>query len=289
MTSVFTSALVATDLGPSSEGIVACAGALRSIGVRDAVLVHVIDLEHGPSSADDVEFERQVESLEAAGIRTHVETPFGYPPHAIASLAVERGVGLIVMGTHGQGLFHTGFSGSISSDVIRLSPAPVLLAPSTVAVDAETGKLACARLLSSVLVPTDLVKSADPACALTFDLAERGIGRLEILHVVEMSFEANRNASEARTRTMLDMLATRARAANVRDVNTTIARGEPDEIVPRLAASGQYSVIVLAPRCHDTIDRAFDSVTSAVIRESSTPLLLTPPGCEQTYQPLGNT
>ena len=36
--------------------------------------------------------------------------------------------------------------------------------------------------------------------------------------------------------------------------------------VARLAATGQYTLVVLAPGCHDTIDQAFGSVTSSVIR-----------------------
>lgn len=145
---MFSSAVVATDLGPASEGMVACAGSLGTLGVREAVLVYAIDLQREPSSADNEVFARQAASLEEAGITVHVETPLGYAPHAIASLALERGAGLIIMGTSGQGLFHTGFSGSVSSDVVRLSPVPVLLTPGPIAATAESGGVACARLLT---------------------------------------------------------------------------------------------------------------------------------------------
>ena len=36
-----------------------------------------------------------------------------------------------------------------------------------------------------------------------------------------------------------------------------LARGKPDEEVARYAASGRYTLVVLAPGCHDTIDQAF--------------------------------
>lgn len=286
---MFSRAIVATDLGPSSEGIVACAGALTSLGIREAYLVYAIDLAREPSADQDAVFQRQAESLEAAGVRVHVETPLGYPPHAITNLALEHDAGIIVMGTRGQGLFHTGFSGSVSSDVVRLSPVPVLLAPAPVATDAETGGKACARLLSSVLMPTDLTSAAERVSQLACSLAWRGGGRLEILHVVEMSFEAVREGREAQAREMLEILAAKARSASVGDVRTTLVRGEPDKEVPRLAASGRYSLLVLAPGCHETIDQAFGSVTSAVIRESSTPVLLAPPGCDTTFYARGKT
>ena len=246
---MFSSAIVATDLGPASEGIVACAGALRALGVREAILVHAIDLGTEPSADQDAVFQAQLDSLEAAGVRVHVETPLGYAPHAITQLAIERNAGVIIMGTRGQGLFHTGFSGSVSSDVVRLSPVPVLLVPAATGASAESGGAACARLLSSVLVPVDLASGAERVCELACGLVHTGAQRVEILHVIEMSFEAVRENREARAREMLDDFAATGRASGAAEVVTTIIRGRPDEEVARLAATGRYSLVVLAPGC----------------------------------------
>lgn len=282
---MFSRAVVATDLGPASEGIVGCAGSLGALGVREAFLVHAIDLEHGPSASESAEFSRQAQSLEEAGIDVHVETPLGYAPHAITALAEERHADLIVMGTHGVGLFHTGFSGSVSSDVVRLSTVPVLLAVNG---DAEAGHRSCARLLSSVLVPIDIDGAVEPVCDLVCGLAPAGI-RLELLHVVPLSFEAVREGRESRARDFLNGFAARARQAGANEISVTIARGAPDELTASYAGSGRYSLVVLAPGCHDTIDQAFGSVTSAVIRASSTPVLLAPPLCDVVPHDRGNT
>ncbi len=286
---MFSQAIVATDLGPASEGIVACAGALRSLGITEAVLVHAIDLGREPTPDQDAVFRHQADSLEAAGVRVHVETPLGYAPHAIANLAQEHGAGIIVMGTRGQGLFHTGFSGSISSDVVRLSSVPVLLVPSNATPTASSGGQACSRLLASVLIPMDLTECAERVCELACGLSQTGTDRFEFLTVVDMSFEAVREGREARAKELLEQMATRARAAGVADVHTTLVRGKPDEEVARFAASGRYTLVVLAPNCHDTIDQAFGSVTSSVIRASSSPVLLAPPQCETGFYGRGNT
>lgn len=286
---MFSHAVVATDLGPSSEGIVACAGALRALGVKEALLIHAIDLSAEPSAEEDAVFQKQIDSLEAAGVRIHVETPIGYAPHAITKLATEYNAGIIVMGTHGHGLFHTGFSGSVSSDVVRLSPVPVLLVPQPLSTTAESGETACSRLLASVLVPVDLAAGAERVCELSCGLIRTGAERVEIVHAVELSFEAVREGREERARELLDQYATTARASGASEVVTTIVRGRPDEEVARLAASGRYTLVVLAPGCHDTIDQAFGSVTSSVIRESRTPVLLAPPGCDTTFYARGKT
>jgi nucleotide-binding universal stress UspA family protein len=54
------------------------------------------------------------------------ETAAGNPADAIVRLAEERGVDLIVMGTHGRtGLQHV-LLGSVAEKVVRLAPCPVL-------------------------------------------------------------------------------------------------------------------------------------------------------------------
>ena len=286
---MFSRTVVATDLRPSSEGIIGCAGALATLGVREAWLVFAIDPESGPSHDEDAAFRHQVASLEACGIRVHGETPLGYPAHEIVALAAEHAVGLIVMGTRGLGLYHTPLSGSVSSDVVRMSPVPVLLAPTIPLADAQTGGATCARLLASVLAPVDLTSAAERVCDLACSLAPKGIGRLELLTAVEVSPDAAREGREGRARDLLSALAAHARAATACDVVSTIVRGNADEVVAQFAASGRYTLVVLAPGCHDTIESAFDSVTSAVMRSSSTPVVLAPPGCDTGLYPRGNT
>lgn len=273
---MFSHAIVATDLGPSSEGIVACAGQLGLLGVRDAVLVYAIDLHKEPTAADDAAFSRQIESLERAGIRVHVETPLGYPPHAIVALAEEHGVGIIVMGTRGQGLFYTGFSGSVSSDVVRLSPVPILLMPSSRLPDAASGSDACARMLTSVLVPVDVFEPSDRICTLACGLAPRGVERMELIYVTPFTFEAAREGREAQAIDRMEILAERAREHGIRDVHTSVVRGDAVEVLPRLVESGDYSLVVLAPRTHETLDGEIGSVASAVIQSSPIPMILTP-------------
>jgi nucleotide-binding universal stress UspA family protein len=80
--------------------------------------------------------------LESAGVEGHVETIFTHRPavESILNTAEERGVGLIVMGTHGR----TGLSrlvlGSVAEQVVRRAPCPVLtVGPDRSAEGGETG------------------------------------------------------------------------------------------------------------------------------------------------------
>ena len=68
---------------------------------------------------------------------------FGDACHAILESVVERGVDLVVMGTHGRrGLSHA-VLGSVAEKIVRLSPVPVLT------VSAEADRRASARSSTS--------------------------------------------------------------------------------------------------------------------------------------------
>ncbi len=196
-------------------------------------------------------------------------------------VARTHGADLIVMGTEGRGLFHVGFSGSVSSDVIRLSRIPVLLAPHSRTATAEVGADVCSRALSSLLLPTDFSPLAERAFSLACLLAPAGVGRLTLVHAIEASFAALRGGREQAVREDLEALAERARTLGIADVRTEVLLGNPDRVVAETIASGHYSMVILAPRCLDTIDQEFGSVTNAVIRDCPIPMLLAPPACDQ--------
>ena len=73
----------------------------------------------------DAERRLQQEAADkGAPITTEVRT--GHAAHVILDLANERGIDLIVMGTHGRtGLAHL-VMGSVAERVVRLAPCPVL-------------------------------------------------------------------------------------------------------------------------------------------------------------------
>ncbi|CAN5428646.1 universal stress protein [soil metagenome] len=57
----------------------------------------------------------------------NVELRHGYAPEAIVAAAKETGAGLIVMGTHGHGMFGRALMGSVATKVVAESTVPVLL------------------------------------------------------------------------------------------------------------------------------------------------------------------
>ena len=122
-----TEVLFPTDFSPASEaaGRIARAMALEA-GARLHVL-HVV-----PPVTDTSVFREQLTRVGqglAEGLRVETALRSGLAGRAIIHYAHEKGVDLIVLGTHGRTGWSHAILGSVAETVVRLAPCPVLTVP----------------------------------------------------------------------------------------------------------------------------------------------------------------
>lgn len=278
---MFGRAVICTDLTQSSASVVACAGALGALGVHDVILVHVIDI--GSASSDGLPgsavFERQAEILESEGLAVAVDAALGYPAFEIEAVADRHGADLIVAGSHRKGLYPSTFSGSTSSDVVRISTRPLLLVALEVLGSPAESRTACSRLLACVLFLTDFSDRSELASRYLVALARKGLQKADLLHVVPIG----ERDPQARARTAterLDKLAARLADDGVA-ATTRVAFGSPTTVASERAGSGEHSLVIAAPHQPPQGSKSLDSVTSAVIRNTTAPVLVIPPNCNR--------
>lgn len=122
-----TEILFPTDFSPASEaaGHIARAMALEA-GARLHVL-HVVPPVTDPSTFRE-QLARAAQGL-AEGLRMETALRTGLAGRAIVHYAREKGIGLIVLGTHGRTGFSHAILGSVAETVVRLAPCPVLTVP----------------------------------------------------------------------------------------------------------------------------------------------------------------
>ena len=104
----------------------------------------------------------------------------GSPWPEMSGIIEDRGIDLIVMGTHGRGLIGTVFLGSVAEQVLRHATCPVLtVGPEVVAslVDREQ--------LSQILFATDFSVGSMHALPYALSLAEENDAELTLMHVLE--------------------------------------------------------------------------------------------------------
>ncbi len=191
----------------------------------------------------------QAAAIEKAGIRVHVDTTVGYPPYAIEQIAEEHDAALIVIGSHGKGLFVATFSGSVSSDLVRISTRAVaLLVVLSALGSSEQSSLVCGRLLSRVLFPTDLTHLSDLAFSHLLRLAPKGLGTVDLLHVVDSTVGNSVDFRRCDAQERLAEMAGALLDAGAGEVRVEVAVGAPDRETARRQTGADHSMFIMAPR-----------------------------------------
>jgi nucleotide-binding universal stress UspA family protein len=97
---------------------------------------------------------------------------------AILDYATEKGIDLVVMGTHGRRGLRRLLLGSVAEEVVRLAPCPVLTVP-----EREQG--ASPDEIERIVVPVDFSEHAKLALAYAVELADAYGAQLHLLHVID--------------------------------------------------------------------------------------------------------
>ena len=132
--------LFPTDFSENADHAFTYLERIAASGAKRITLVHVQDrnridphLKHRLEEFNEIDRARLEKMKAALKVRgtaeIGIEIPFGQPFPEILRLIQEREARLVVMGSQGRGFVKEIFLGSVSHNVARHSPAPVLLVP----------------------------------------------------------------------------------------------------------------------------------------------------------------
>jgi len=132
--------LYPTDFSDTAERAFQYLEKIVECGAPRVTLLHVQDrarigkhLEHKLEEFNRIDRERldrhRDALLKRGAKEVHIELPYGSPLQELLRVARERGVSEIVMGSQGRGYIAEVFLGSVSHQVARHAPVPVLFVP----------------------------------------------------------------------------------------------------------------------------------------------------------------
>jgi nucleotide-binding universal stress UspA family protein len=160
---MFSTIVLAIDLSPVWDEIIACGAEFKALGCGKVVLTHVItakfldSLETTWRKEAEPKLAQQQQLLAAQGFDVAVEMPLGLPAYMLNEVACRHGAGLIVLGSHSKSLWREGVLGRVSGAMLHHTLYPTLLLNVAAPAGKPAGvcRLNITRMLRHLLLPTD--------------------------------------------------------------------------------------------------------------------------------------
>ena len=211
--------------------------------------------------------------------RDHVEiVPYfkeGDPSEVIVETAREVNADCIVMSSHGRSGLSRVLFGSVTEDVLRHSPCPVLCV--------KAHGLANASESAPILMPTDLSNESLESLPFAAALAKQQGAKLHVLLVLEDKLQISNDASpkvewlvreHRQMEQKLQEFAAQLRKTEELDVAPHLLHGMPANLILSFAAEIKAGCIVIASHGRSGLKRLLvGSVAEEVIRNSKCPVL----------------
>ncbi len=226
-----------------------------------------------------------IEEAGEAGVAMRKVIVQGVSPHGtiLDFVKEDGGIGMIVMSTHGRsGLAHA-LLGSVTENVIRYSPCPVLVVknPEHEFVDPKTGELH----LRKILFPIDFSKDSLHPIDILRAIASRNASEVILFHAIDVEippiyYTAGiesflRLDTDLHDRIMGHMEELAGNKLAGLKLRYAVQEGRPVDLIRSFARTEQIDLIVMgAAGSHGIGDFLFGSTASRVIQRAVCPVLV---------------
>ncbi len=273
-----------SDVGTNALSLATVLARIMGAGVE---LTHVVIPSHFsetnvvlPESSESF-LERVRSSLpEDLDVSTSIE--YGDPVEQVLKRVHQARDAVLIISSRGRNGVSRTIFGSVSDQIIRLSPAPVIVTRETMRISRQT--------LSSIIVPLDsspLSERALPWAVKVASQSDATIGLVSVIDVNQVAAYAGIERQsellasiedEARdlARSYLDEQVRQLRSEGVRST-WEVRLGRPADEIIRAAETTAADLIVMSTHRRAGIRRwAFGSVTDDVVQRGNTPVLVVP-------------
>ncbi len=277
---MFERILFCVDFSPYTQKILACAGELAGMGVRNAVLLHVQE----PRDRHEIEeLETLAQGVRGGGLAVKSMMVEGAPGEKILQVAREEDVSLIYLGGHGRGFTGRVLLGSVTRHVLKQADRSVLVhkCRTREEVDGYSCDNVCELLFENVLVAADFSRSAKPGAPWLEEFLKSCCPRLTLLHVQEegeiWGLDAATLEGEKVAAQHLESLKelTACLEPHCEYIETRSVMGNPASSMMQVAREMRASLLIIGPFSHrEGMEWLLGGTAEAVVRASDIPVLI---------------
>lgn len=288
---IFTKALFPTDFSDASERVLAFASGLKGFGLKEIVLVNVLDTRglESPVVAQKekltrLQLEQMAERAADRGVKVTPKLLYGGPANAILEAAYKDEIDIIVTGSHGKRAIDEVLLGSVSEKVGRESELPVLIVRYGLVEDRDPDELMkeAENVCSRVLHPTDFSDYSNRALQVVCDMKAESDARKkpfkEVLIVTVIDGDLDDDKKELLKRDARGKLKKSKNKMDKANVpcEVKLAVGDPVAEVLRIAGEEGATMIALGSHGKGIVSETIvGSVSQNVIRMANKPVLVT--------------
>jgi nucleotide-binding universal stress UspA family protein len=279
--------LIATDFSPASDCLVQCAAELKTLGLKKAVLAHVIYVANTPGLEDMLKAEvqshaeRQKKLLEEQGIEVVTAIELGIPARDLNDLAERHDAAAILIGSRGRNLLRSAL-GSVSFRLLQITNRPVFLARINVLGEGEACSISvCRQSFRCILFATDFSNASERAFGFLETIVRQSKAAVTLLHVLDrqhVEIHLSRGGieeQEALDRRRLEEMRKRLEALGS-EVEIDWLIGLPAEEIVARSKGERFSLVVMGNHGKGFFRAALGSVANEVARRAETPVLFGP-------------
>lgn len=290
---MFARVLFPTDFSRHAERVAECLDEFKRLGTEEIVILNVV--EPGPPTSlatdylertlerkhrSDESMQELAQRVEAFGMHVRPRVEIGVPYAEILRVAEEERVSLIAMGSHGHGFVRGVLLGSVTHEVLRHSPVPVLVMKLKLIENLRAAEcdFVCQHMFQRILFPTDFSACALEALRLVKELRPAGAEEAIVLHVQD-----SRTLAPHHQHPKGDDQADLERLEVVRQqlafwgfrAKGLLCKGVPFEQIERVARDEDVSLIVMGSKGRSALaDVLLGSVSEAVVCRHVRPVLI---------------
>lgn len=287
---MFNPAIVATDLSPASDQVIACLHGLEPLGTKRLILTHALgirhlmDMQYQLAPLAEPKLRQQKQALEEQGFEVEIVIAPGVASWEIHRVAKEKQAAMIVIGSHGATLAREVLLGSVAVEVVHQAAVPVFIAQLRVSDDPQLRcEMICTDFHRHVLFPTDFSDIAEGAFQYVEQILRGGGTRITLLHVQDQSriqdhLQDKLDEFNRIDRERLERMEHRLKELGATEVNIELPYGLPKQEIVQSAEQGDYSLIVMGTQGRGFFGELFVGSTAYhVARRAVVPTLLVPP------------
>ncbi len=219
---------------------------------------------------------RIAERVRSKGVSVECEVRVGNIDEEIRRVIERDKPDMIAMGAHGRRGFERWLMGSVTERLIRHSTTPILT------ISGRKGRRRSPERLGKILVTTDFSDGTADALAYAVSLASENKSEVSLLYVVhEDTSDVSGKFQDSlmnKIQRELDGLVLHVSSRNCR-VSTRLETGIPYRTILNILDHEKIDLLIMNIHGKGILERAiFGSTAEHIVRSSSSPVLLIPPG-----------